>query len=61
MSRPALLAINEWVLKPVMSAAHARRQRRRTRPSAPGMASRRVLYVLACLAVVLLVWKEDFG
>ena len=56
----ALLAINEWVLKPLHG-------RRRTRAgAAPGLTFgawhgvSAVLYVLACLAVVLLVWKEDF-
>ena len=55
----ALLAINEWGLKPFMMAAHAR-------GAAAGLSFgawhgiSAVLYVLACLAVVLLVWKEDF-
>jgi hypothetical protein len=55
----ALLAINEWGLKPLMAAAHAR-------GAAAGLSFgawhgiSAVLYVLACLAVVLLVWKEDF-
>jgi hypothetical protein len=54
----ALLAINEWVLKRLMGVAHAR-------GAAYGLtfgawhAVSAVLYVAACLAVVLLVWKED--
>lgn len=55
----ALLAINEWGLKPLMSAAHARGSAAGLTFGAwHGVAA--VLYVLACLAVVLLVWKEDF-
>ena len=55
----ALLAINEWGLQPFMMAARAR-------GTAAGLSFgawhgiSAVLYVLACLAVVLLVWKEDF-
>jgi hypothetical protein len=55
----ALLALNEWALRPVMSAA-------RTHGSAAGLTFgawhgvSMLLYVLACLAIVLLIWKEDF-
>ena len=56
----ALLAVNEWILKPVMGLAHAR----------GGVAGlgfgawhgvSAVVYLAACLAVVLLVWKEQRG
>lgn len=55
----ALLAINEWALRPVMAVAHVR-------GAAAGLTFgawhgvSAVLYVLACLAVVLLIWNEDF-
>jgi len=55
----ALLAVNEWVLKRVMSLAQAH-------GSALGLGFgawhgvSALLYVLACVAVLLLVWKEDF-
>jgi hypothetical protein len=55
----ALLAVNEWVLKRVMEQAHSR-------GAAAGLGFgawhgvSAVLYVLACLAVLLLVWNEDF-
>jgi len=55
----ALLAINEWVSRPLMAEAHAR-------GAAGGLTFgawhgvSAVLYVLACLAVVLLIWNEDF-
>jgi len=55
----ALLAVNEWVLKRVMSAAQAH-------GSALGLGFgawhgvSALLYVAACLAVLVLVWKEDF-
>ena len=55
----ALLALNEWVLKAFMQAAHAR-------GAALGLSFgawhgvTAVLYVLACLAVLLTVWNEDF-
>jgi hypothetical protein len=55
----ALLAINEWVLKRFMDAAHLR-------GAAYGLAFggwhgvSAALYVLACALVLLLVWKEDF-
>ena len=55
----ALLAINEWVLKRIMAQAHAH-------GTAAGLGFgawhgvSAVLYVLACLAVLRLVWNEDF-
>jgi Domain of unknown function (DUF4149) len=55
----ALLAVNEWLLKRVMTQAHVH-------GAAAGLSFgawhgvSAVLYVLACLAVVRLVWKEDF-
>jgi hypothetical protein len=54
----ALLAANEWALRPVMAAA-------RTQGTAMGLTFgawhgvSAVLYVLACLAVLVLVWKQD--
>jgi hypothetical protein len=54
----ALLAVNEWGLKRYMEAAHA-----------PGGALglsfgawhgiSAILYVIACLAVLLVIWKQD--
>jgi hypothetical protein len=55
----ALLSINEWVLKRIMEHAHAH-------GTAAGLGFgawhgvSAVLYVLACLAVLRLVWNEDF-
>jgi hypothetical protein len=55
----ALLSINEWVLKRIMALAHAH-------GTAAGLGFgawhgvSAVLYVLACLAVLRLVWNEDF-
>jgi Domain of unknown function (DUF4149) len=55
----ALLSINEWVLKRIMEQAHAH-------GTAAGLGFgawhgvSAVLYVLACLAVLRLVWNEDF-
>jgi Domain of unknown function (DUF4149) len=55
----ALLSIDEWILKPVMSQAHAA-------GSAAGLSFgawhglSALLYLAACLAVLPLVWKEDF-
>jgi hypothetical protein len=55
----ALLALNEWVLKRVMSGAHLH-------GSAAGLSFgawhgvSAVLYLIACLAVLRLVWNEDF-
>jgi hypothetical protein len=58
-SAAALLSINEWVLKRIMEQAHAH-------GTAAGLGFgawhgvSAVLYVLACLAVLRLVWNEDF-
>jgi hypothetical protein len=55
----ALLAGNEWALKPVMSVA-------REHGSAAGLSFlawhgvSMLLYVGACLALLLTVWKDDF-
>jgi len=55
----ALLSINEWVLKRIMEQAHVH-------GTAAGLGFgawhgvSAVLYVLACLAVLRLVWNEDF-
>jgi hypothetical protein len=55
----ALLLINEWILKRIMAQAHAH-------GSAAGLGFgawhgvSAVLYVLACVAVLRLVWNEDF-
>jgi hypothetical protein len=55
----ALLAVNEWALKPVMALAHAQ-------GTAAGLTFgawhgvSAVVYALACLAVLLLVWNDDF-
>jgi len=55
----ALLSINEWILKPVMAQAHAA-------GSAAGLGFgawhgvSALVYLLACLAVLPLVWNEDF-
>jgi hypothetical protein len=54
-----LLAINQWALKPVMVTAH-------TRGAVAGLTFgawhgvSAVIYVLACLAVLVLIWREDF-
>jgi hypothetical protein len=55
----ALLAGNEWILKPVMNIAQSQ-------GSALGLGFgawhgvSALLYVAACVAVLVLVWKEDF-
>jgi len=55
----ALLAVNEWALKRIMSEAHLH-------GSAFGLGFgawhgvSTVLYLIACLAVVRLVWNENF-
>ena len=55
----ALLAVNEWLLKPAMSAAHLRGAAAGLTFGAwHGVAA--ALYVIACLAVLRLVWNEDF-
>jgi hypothetical protein len=54
----ALQAINQWALKPVMALAH-------TRGAVAGLTFgawhgvSAVIYVLACLAVLVLIWRED--
>ncbi len=54
----ALLATNEWMIKRFMTDAHAR-------GTAFGLSFgawhgvSMVIYILACLAVLLLVWNED--
>jgi hypothetical protein len=54
-----LLAANEWVLQRFMALAHARGAvYGLTFGAWHGVAA--VVYLLACLAVLLLVWKEDF-
>ena len=53
----ALLAINEWILKPMMTQAHAR-------GSVAGLGFgawhgvSAVIYLVACVAVVVLVWRD---
>jgi hypothetical protein len=55
----AVLALNEWVLKRAMSLAQAH-------GTAAGLGFgawhgvSAVLYLIACAAVLVLVWKEDF-
>jgi ABC-type uncharacterized transport system permease subunit len=55
----ALLAMNEWILKRVMHLAQ-------THGTAAGLSFgawhgvSAVLYLMACIAVLVLVWKEDF-
>ena len=54
-----LLSINEWVLKRFMEQAHAHGTVAGLGFGAwHGVSA--VLYVLACLAVLRLVWNEDF-
>jgi hypothetical protein len=54
----ALLAINEWALRPVMVVA-------REHGSAVGLTFggwhgvSAVIYVIACFAVLVLIWRED--
>ena len=55
----ALLAVNEWALRPVMAAARAQGAfAGLTFGAWHGVSA--VLYLLACLAVLRLVWNEDF-
>ena len=55
----ALLATNEWVLKRLMGAAQARGVAHGLTFGAwHGISA--AIYVTACLAVVLFVWKQDF-
>lgn len=54
-----LLSVNEWILKGIMTQAHARGAVGDWGFAAwHGVSA--ALYVLACLAVLRLVWKEDF-
>jgi hypothetical protein len=54
-----LLAVSEWVLKPLMAQAHAHGTAASLGFGAwHGVSA--ALYVLACVAVLRLVWKEDF-
>jgi hypothetical protein len=55
----ALLSVNEWGLKRIMELAHARGAVASLSFGAWHAVSA-ALYVLACLAVLRLVWKEDF-
>jgi hypothetical protein len=55
----ALLSVDEWVLKRVMEQAHAHGSVATLSFGAwHGVSA--VLYLLACAAVLRLVWKEDF-
>jgi hypothetical protein len=55
----ALLAINTWALQPVMALAHARGAvAGLTFGAWHGVSA--VIYVLACFAVLVLIWREDF-
>ena len=55
----ALLALNEWGLRPVMAAARAHGAvAGLTFGAWHGVSA--LLYVLACLALLRLVWKQDF-
>jgi hypothetical protein len=56
----ALLSINEWGLKRIMAQAHAHGTALHLSFGAwHGVSA--VLYLLACVAVLRLVWNEDFG
>ena len=55
----ALLSINEWVLKRIMAQAHEHGASAGLSFGAwHGVSA--VLYLVACLAVLRLVWNEDF-
>jgi hypothetical protein len=55
----AILAVNEWGLRPVMAAARAH-------GAAAGLTFgawhgvSAVLYVASCIAVLVLIWNENF-
>jgi len=55
----SLLAVNEWLLKPVMQSAH-------TEGTTAGLTFgawhgvSALVYLAACIFVLLLVWNEDF-
>jgi hypothetical protein len=54
----ALLAVNEWLLKPVMSRAHAEGQALGLGFGAwHGVSA--LVYVTACVLVLLLIWNDD--
>ena len=54
----ALLAVNEWALRPVMAAARARGALGGLTFGAwHGVST--VLYALACLALLSVVWNQD--
>jgi len=55
----ALLSVNEWILKGIMAQAHVHCTMAFLSFGAWHAVSA-ALYVLACLAVLRLVWKEDF-
>jgi hypothetical protein len=55
----ALLSVNEWILKGIMTQAHERGAVGHVGFGAWHAVSA-ALYLLACLAVLRLVWKEDF-
>ncbi len=55
----ALLAVNQWVLVPVMATARARGGvAGLTFGAWHGVSG--VIYLLACLAVLTVIWREDF-
>jgi hypothetical protein len=55
----ALLAVNEWALRPMMAAARAHGAvAGLTFGAWHGVSA--VIYVLACLAVLFVIWREDF-
>jgi hypothetical protein len=54
----ALLAVNEWLLKPVMNRAHAEGQAMGLGFGAwHGISA--LVYVTACVLVLLLIWNDD--
>jgi Domain of unknown function (DUF4149) len=54
----ALLAVNEWLLKPVMNRAHAEGQAMGLGFGAwHGVSA--LVYVTACVLVLLLIWNDD--
>jgi hypothetical protein len=55
----ALLSVNEWILKGIMAQAHVHGAVAFLSFGAWHAVSA-ALYLLACLAVLRLVWKEDF-
>jgi hypothetical protein len=55
----ALLCVNEWMLQPAMNAAHAHGTALSLSFGAwHGIAA--LLYIAACIGVMVLVWNEDF-